>query len=271
MGATALSIGADTFQFFTRNPRGSRAKALVQADYDAVLGVMKEHRFGPVLGHAAYTLNPASADPVLRGCARRDMADDLRRMERLPGNLYNVHPGSHRGRGPAEGVRSVAELLEQVIHSGQTTTVLLETMSGKGAELGGRFEELRDIIAGVSAQDKVGVCLDTCHVHDAGYDIVNDLDGVLEEFDRVIGLEHLRAVHLNDSKNPRGSRKDRHERLGRGCIGFDALLRVVLHPKLEHLPFVLETPNEVPGYAGEIEQLRDAVRKKTGVASQEGG
>lgn len=259
MGEDALSVQADTFQFFTRNPRGSRAKALVREDVDGLRSIVEEHGFGPVLGHASYTLNPAAGDPALGDYARRDMADDLRRMENLPGNLYNFHPGAHGGRGVKEGVRLVADVLNAVIGPRQSTTVLLETMTGKGTELGGRFEELADVLERVHVADKVGVCLDTCHVYDAGYDIVNDLDGVLDEFDRVIGLDRLHAIHLNDSKNPLGSRKDRHEVIGKGTIGFDALVRVLTHPGLVHLPFILETPTDLEEYGEEIRQLREAI------------
>lgn len=259
MGEDALSVQADTFQFFTRNPRGSRAKALVREDVDGLRSIVEGHGFGPVLGHASYTLNPAAGDPALRDYARRDMADDLRRMENLPGNLYNFHPGTHGGRGVKEGVRLVADVLNAVIGPRQSTTVLLETMTGKGTELGGRFEELADVLERVHVADKVGVCLDTCHVYDAGYDIVNDLDGVLAEFDRVIGLDRLHAIHLNDSKNPLGSRKDRHEVIGKGTIGFDALVRVLTHPRLVHLPFILETPTDLEEYGEEIRQLREAI------------
>ncbi len=256
MGKTALSIGANTFQFFTRNPRGSRAKELDPADAAALLGLMREHSFPTAVAHAPYTLNACSAAPETREFAEQTMADDLARLEALPGVLYNFHPGSHVGQGTEEGIRLIAEQLNRILRPGQHTVVLLETMAGKGSEVGGRFEELREIIDRVPLSDRLGVCLDTCHVHDAGYDIVHDLDGVLREFDRVIGLDRLRAVHLNDSKNPLGSRKDRHERIGQGEIGLDALARVVRHPLLRGLPFCLETPNELPGYAEEIALLR---------------
>ena len=259
MGEDALSIGADAFQFFTRNPRGSRAKTLTQEDVDGLRHILAEGGFGLVMGHASYTLNPAAADPLLRDYARRDMADDLRRMENLPGNLYNFHPGAHMGRGVQEGARLVADMLNAVVDPQQSTIVLLETMTGKGTELGGRFEELAAVLERVHAADRIGVCLDTCHVYDAGYDIVNDLDGVLDEFDRVFGLNRLYAVHLNDSKNPLGSRRDRHEIIGKGTIGFDALVRVLTHPKLACLPFILETPTDLNGYGEEIRQLREAI------------
>ncbi|HJA08515.1 MAG TPA: deoxyribonuclease IV [Candidatus Mailhella merdigallinarum] len=259
MGEDALSVGADAFQFFTRNPRGSRAKTLTQEDVDGLRHILAEGGFGPVMGHASYTLNPAAADPLLRDYARRDMADDLRRMENLPGNLYNFHPGAHMGRGVQEGARLVADTLNAVVDPQQSTIVLLETMTGKGTELGGRFEELAAVLERVHAADRIGVCLDTCHVYDAGYDIVNDLDGVLDEFDRVVGLNRLYAVHLNDSKNSLGSRRDRHEIIGKGTIGFDALVRVLTHPKLACLPFILETPTDLNGYGEEIRQLREAI------------
>ncbi|WP_295583185.1 deoxyribonuclease IV [uncultured Oscillibacter sp.] len=256
MGRQALELGADTFQFFTRNPRGSRAKALDAADVQALAGLLAEHRFAPVIAHAPYTLNLCGAEAHNRAFARETMADDLRRMEFLPGQYYNFHPGSHVGQGAEAGAAHIAAALNEILRPEQTTTVLLETMAGKGSEVGGRFEELREILDRVALGEKLGVCLDTCHVSDAGYDLVHDLDGVLTEFDRVIGLDRLKAVHLNDSKNPPGSRKDRHACIGEGCIGTEALARVVRHPALRHLPFCLETPNELPGYAREIALLR---------------
>ena len=261
MGRTALELGADTFQFFTRNPRGSRAKAIDPADAEALRALMAEHRFAKVVAHAPYTLNPCSAAEDTRTFARETMADDLRRMEYLPGNYYNFHPGSHVGQGTETGIRLIADTLNAILTPEQTTTVLLETMAGKGSEVGGRFEELREIIDRVELAEKVGVCLDTCHMHDGGYDIVNDLDGVLTEFDRVLGLHRLKAIHLNDSKNPAGARKDRHEKIGLGRIGLEALTRVVRHPALRQLPFCLETPNELPGYAEEIALLRRAAEE----------
>lgn len=256
MGKTALSIGASTFQFFTRNPRGGSAKAIDPEDVAAFLEFAAEHGIAPVLAHAAYTLNPCSAEAKTRNFALESMADDLRRVEHLPGNMYNFHPGSHVGQGAGEGIALIAAQLDAVMWPDMQTTVLLETMAGKGSEVGGAFGELREIIDRVRLPEKLGVCLDTCHVHDAGYDIVNDLDGVLGEFDRVVGLDRLRAVHLNDSLNPRGARKDRHACIGEGHIGLDAFARIVNHPKLRDLPFYLETPNELPGYAREIELLR---------------
>lgn len=256
MGRTALSIGANTFQFFTRNPRGSKAKAIDPADVAAFLALAAENGFGTLVAHAPYTINPCSKDEHTREFARMTLADDLKRMEHLPGNVYNFHPGSHTGQGIETGIAQIAETLNAILTPDIRTTVLLETMSGKGSEVGSRFEELREIIDRVALSDKLGVCLDTCHVSDAGYDIADDLDGVLTEFDRVIGLDRLRAVHVNDSLNPRGSRKDRHARIGEGCLGAEALGRVVRHPALQGLPFVLETPNELPGYAREIALLK---------------
>lgn len=258
MGQEALRLGADTFQFFTRNPRGSRAKAIDPEDAAALRALLAAHSFAPLIAHAPYTLNPCSAKADTRQFARETMADDLRRMEFLPGQLYNFHPGSHTGQGTETGIAEIAALLNEILTPEQTTTVLLETMSGKGTEVGGRFEELREILDRVTLTDKIGVCLDTCHVSDAGYDLAGDLDGVLTEFDRVVGLSRLRAVHLNDSLNAPGSRKDRHARIGAGCIGQDALNRVVRHPALQSLPFCLETPNDAAGYADEIARMRAA-------------
>ena len=256
MGRTALSIGANTFQFFTRNPRGSKAKAIDPADVAAFLALAAENEFGTLVAHAPYTINPCSKDEHTREFARMTLADDLKRMEHLPGNVYNFHPGSHTGQGMETGIAQIAETLNAILTPGLRTTVLLETMSGKGSEVGSRFEELREIIDRVALSDKLGVCLDTCHVSDAGYDIADDLDGVLTEFDRVIGLERLKAVHINDSLNPRGTHKDRHARIGEGCLGAEVLGRVVRHPALQGLPFVLETPNELAGYAREIALLK---------------
>ena len=257
MGRTALSIGADTFQFFTRNPRGSKAKAIDPADVAAFLALAAENGFGTLVAHAPYTINPCSKDEHTREFARMTLADDLKRMEHIPGNVYNFHPGSHTGQGMETGIGQIAETLNAILTPDIRTTVLLETMSGKGSEVGSRFEELREIIDRVELSDKLGVCLDTCHVSDAGYDIADDPDGVLTEFDRVIGLDRLRAVHVNDSLNPRSSHKDRHARIGEGCLGAEALGRVVRHPALQGLPFVLETPNELPGYAREIALLKE--------------
>ena len=256
MGRQALELGADTFQFFTRNPRGSKAKDLDPNDAAALVALMKEHNFAPIVAHAPYTLNLCGAEEANRAFARETMADDLRRMEYVPGQYYNFHPGSHVGQGMERGIAYIAEGLNAILRTDQTTTVLLETMAGKGSEVGGRFEELRAILDRVELSDKMGVCLDTCHVSDGGYDIIGNLDGVLEEFDRVLGLHRLKAIHLNDSKNPLGARKDRHACIGEGEIGLEALSRVVRHPALKHLPFCLETPNELPGYAKEIALMR---------------
>ena len=256
MGRQALELGADTFQFFTRNPRGSRAKDLDTADAAALMDLLHQHGFAPIIAHAPYTLNLCGAQEENRAFARDTMADDLRRLEYLPGQYYNFHPGSHVGQGVEAGIAYIAQGLNDILRPEQATTVLLETMAGKGSEVGGRFEELREILDRVTLGEKMGVCLDTCHVSDGGYDIIHDLDGVLTEFDRVIGLERLKAVHLNDSLNPTGARKDRHARIGEGCIGLEALTRVVRHPALRDLPFCLETPNELPGYAREIALMR---------------
>lgn len=256
MGRQAWKLGADTFQFFTRNPRGSKAKELDSADAAALMALLAERNFAPVIAHAPYTLNLCSAEEKNRTFAREIMADDLRRMEYLPGQLYNFHPGSHVGQGMETGIAYIADALNAILTPEQSATVLLETMSGKGSEVGGRFEELREILDRVELSDRMGVCLDTCHVSDAGYALAEDLDGVLMEFDRVIGLNRLKAIHLNDSLNPCGAHKDRHARIGEGCIGLEALRRVVNHPALKDLPFCLETPNELPGYAAEIALMR---------------
>jgi len=257
MGREILSIGGNTFQFFTRNPRGGNAKPVDEADAAAFRSFAEENGIGVILAHAPYTLNGCSADPAIRDFAIRTMADDLARMEYVPGNLYNFHPGSHVGQGVEEGIRLIAEMLNRVLREDQHTTVLLETMAGKGSEVGSRFEEIREIIDRVKLNSLMGVCLDTCHVNDAGYDIVNDLDGVMAEFDRVIGLERLKAVHINDSKNPLGARKDRHEKIGEGYIGTEGILRVMRHEALRELPFFLETPNELEGYEREIRMLKE--------------
>ena len=260
MGETALSIGATTFQFFTRNPRGSRAKAIDPDDAAAFLALQKSSGIGTLVAHAPYTINPCSRDDQTREFARQTMADDLQRMEYLPGNLYNFHPGSHTGQGLETGIALIAETLNAILTEDQHTTVLLETMAGKSTEIGGRFEELREILDRVTLSHKMGVCLDTCHVSDAGYDIAGDLDGVLTTFDKVIGLTRLRALHLNDSLNPLGAHKDRHARIGEGYLGKEAFGRIINHPALQGLPFVLETPNELPGYAAEIALLKEMKR-----------
>lgn len=257
LGKTALRIGANTFQFFTRNPRGSKAKTLDLADAQALRELMAEHGFGKIIAHAPYTLNACSADAHVREFALETMADDLIRMEALPGNFYNFHPGSHVGQGAERGIILIADTLNAILRQEQSTTVLLETMAGKGSEIGRRFEELREILDRVELGDKMGVCMDICHVFDAGYDIVDDLDGVLAQFDRVIGLERLCAVHLADSRNPLGSAKDRHAPIGKGQIGLDAFRRIVRHPVLSKLPMCLETPHDEEGHAREIELLRE--------------
>ena len=260
-GREALSIGANTFQCFTRNPRGGAAKPIERADVDAYLALAADNDLGPIVFHAPYTLNFCAARPDILRFARETMADDLARLEALPGNFYNFHPGSHVGQGPELGIELIAESIRLAVRPGLATTVLLETMSGKGSEVGRTFEEIRAIIDAVGGElgDALGVCLDTCHIWDAGYDIVGNLDGVLDEFDRVIGLDRLRAIHLNDSLNPLGAHKDRHAKIGEGHIGLDALVRVLAHPRLRHLPFELETPNDVPGYGREIALLRERV------------
>ena len=258
MGETAASIGGDTFAFFTRNPRGGRAKDIDPADAAAFREFAAGNAFATLVAHAPYTLNPAAKEARVQEFALMTLADDLVRMEATPGQLYNFHPGSHVGQGADAGIEKIAGVLNEVLAPGQTTTVLLETMAGKGTEVGRTFEELAAIIERVELSDRLGVCFDTCHVWDGGYDIVSDLDGVLVEFDCVIGLDRLRAVHLNDSKNPCGAHKDRHEKIGEGCIGCDALSAVTRHPALRDLPFILETPNELDGYAAEIARLRAA-------------
>lgn len=260
MGKTALKINANTFQFFLRNPRGGAAKDIKPADVSEFLALAKQNGFGKILAHAPYTLNPCSKDTSVREFAGEVFADDLKRMENLPGNLYNFHPGSHVGQGVAAAIPQIVEILDAVMPEARHTTVLLETMSGKGSEVGSRFEELAEIISRASsnAPERLGVCLDTCHVYSAGYDIVNRLDEVLEEFDRVIGLNRLHAIHLNDSMTEFASHKDRHERLGHGTIGKDALIRFINHSALKGIPVNLETPNEIPGYEEEIALLRQS-------------
>ena len=254
MVKTANSIGANTFAFFTRNPRGSKAKKEDPADAAQAVEALKEHKFGPLVAHGAYTMNLCTKDPEARAFAAEVLADDLRRMAALPGQYYNFHPGSHVGQGMEAGIDQIAQALKKALEPGYPVTVLLETMAGKGNEVGGRFEELKAIIDAVGS-DHVGVCLDTCHVYDAGYDIVNDLDGVLGEFDRVVGLDRLKALHINDSKNPFASHKDRHECIGQGSLGVGTFASIVNHPILKDKPMILETPNELPGYAAEIELL----------------
>lgn len=256
MGLTAIKIGANTLQFFTRNPRGSKAKELDQKDIAAFRLLMNEHHFGKILAHAPYTLNPASSNGHTREFALETLRDDLIRMESLPGNYYNFHPGSHVGGGVQTGIDLISDALNQILFPNQSTIVLLETMAGKGSEIGGSFQELRRIIDGVELQEKLGICLDTCHVSDGGYDIAGRLDQVLEEFDHVIGLSRLKAVHLNDSLNPLGSHKDRHANIGKGTLGLEAFERMINHPVLRDLPFYLETPNDDDGHGEEISLLK---------------
>lgn len=256
MGKEALSIGANTFQFFTRNPRGGKAKAIDTEDIKALLTLMQEHAFAPLLAHAPYTLNACSADTKIRDFARMVMKEDLQLLELLPGTRYNFHPGNHVQQGAEQGIVMIAELLNEILQPQQQTMVLLETMAGKGSEVGRNFTELRSIIDQVELREKLGVCLDTCHVFDGGYDIVNDLEQVLEEFDNIIGIERLLAIHINDSLNILNSHKDRHAKIGQGNIGLEALSAVTNHPSLKNLPFYLETPNELSGYKTEIELLR---------------
>ena len=255
MVKTALSIGANTFAFFTRNPRGSSAKKEDPADSAKAVKLLEEHHFGKLVAHGAYTMNLCTADPEARAFAAEVLADDLRRMAALPGNFYNFHPGSHVGQGLEAGVEYIAAALKKAMEPNYPVTVLLEAMAGKGSEIGGRFEELKLIIDAVGSGD-LGVCIDTCHIYDGGYDIVNDLDGVLAEFDRIVGLDRLKALHLNDSRNPFASHKDRHECLGQGSLGLETFQKIVNHPHLQGKPMILETPNELPGYAREIALLR---------------
>ncbi len=271
MGRRAAALGADTFAFFTRNPRGGAAASADPADAAAFRAFAQEQGFGPVVAHAPYTLNPCSDKESVRAFAYRVFTEDLARMELTPGCFYNFHPGSHVGQGAPAGIRAIADLLNRVLYPGMATTVLLETMAGKGSEVGGRFEELRAILDQVELAGNVGVCLDTCHVWDAGYDIAGDLDGVLAEFDRTVGLERLKAVHLNNSRNPRGSRKDRHARLEEGQIPPEALAGLLRHPALAGLPFVLETPCDAAGYAGEIAWLRRRLEDRPAAGQRPGG
>ena len=258
MGKQALKLGAGTFAFFTRNPRGGSAKAIDPADVERFQGIAQENEFGKIVAHAPYTLNACSDKADTRRFAGETFRDDLKRMEHTPGNYYNFHPGSHVGQGAEEGIRLISEMLNASLSRDMTTTVLLETMAGKGSEVGRSFEELKEILDRTELSEKLGVCLDTCHVWDAGYDIVGDLDGILTEFDKVIGLNRLKAIHLNDSLNDRGSHKDRHARIGEGHIGWEAFTRIINHPALRDLPFILETPNDDAGWTDEIARLRAA-------------
>ena len=262
MGKTALSIGADTFQFFTRNPRGGKAKAVKPEDAAALNALMQEHNFAPILAHAPYTMNPCAADAKLLEFAQMVMEGDLAMLEYVPGNMYNFHPGSHVKQGTEIGIPLIADALNEILSAEGKTPVLLETMAGKGSEVGRSFEELRAILDRVEQKERMGVCLDTCHVYDGGYDIIGDLDGVLQVFDEIIGLDRLKAIHLNDSKNPIGSHKDRHEKIGEGTLGLAGIANIINHPKLCHLPFYLETPNEAAGYAKEISLLKSLREEK---------
>ena len=256
MGKEAVALGGNTFQFFTRNPRGGAAKAIDEKDVESFKAFAKENGIHVILAHAPYTLNACSADESTREFAKNTFADDLKRMEYTPGNYYNFHPGSHVGQGVEVGIDFIAEMLNEILTKDQTTIVLLETMSGKGSEVGRNFEELKAIIDKVKLKDKLGVCLDTCHIWDGGYDVVNNFDGVLDEFDKIIGLEKLKAIHLNDSKNDLASHKDRHEKIGEGKIGLDAISKIINNKRIKELPFYLETPNEIDGYEKEIELLK---------------
>lgn len=257
MGREAVKLGGNTFAFFTRNPRGGKAKAIDEKDIEKFLAFAKEHEFGKIVAHAPYTMNLCSAKEDIRNFSKEMIADDMKRMEYIPGNYYNFHPGSHTGQGVETGIEYIAKTLNEIITPEQSTTILLETMAGKGSEIGRNFEELRTIIDKVELNDKLGVCFDTCHVWDAGYDIVENLDGVLEEFDKVIGLDRLKAVHFNDSMNVCGSHKDRHQKIGQGNIGLEAMKRAALHPRLKGKPFILETPNDNEGYAAEIAMFKE--------------
>ncbi len=258
MAKEILSIGGNTFQFFTRNPRGGKAKDIDVNDIESFLEICKNDTIPCILAHAPYTLNPCAKDEKIREFTKNTMKDDLNRLEYTPGNMYNFHPGSHVGQGIDEGIRLISEMLGEILKEDMTTTVLLETMAGKGSEVGSRFEEIKRIIDSTPLSHKLGVCLDTCHVNDAGYDIVNDLDGVLNEFDKIIGLDRLKAIHINDSKNPFASHKDRHEKIGQGSLGLEAFERIITHPALKHLPFYLETPHDdISGYEEEIRVLKN--------------
>ena len=256
MGRQITELGGNTFAFFTRNPRGGKARPVDEADIKAYTDFAQKHAFAKIVAHSPYTLNPCSPDKHTRDFAHMVFEDDMKRMELIPGNYYNFHPGSHVGQGEEQGISLICEMLNKYLNEAQTTTVLLETMSGKGSEIGSSFEQLRLIMDNTSFPDKLGICLDTCHVYDAGYDIVNDLDGVLEQFDKIIGITNLKALHVNDSKNPYQSHKDRHEKIGKGFLGIKTFENLINHPKLKNLPFILETPNDLDGYAAEIALLK---------------
>ena len=259
MGKTALSIGANTFQFFTRNPRGGGIKVPTDEDINGLIKIMEENNFAPIIAHAPYTFNPCAADEGIRDYTKRTMAEDLRLLDKIPNVLYNFHPGSHVSQGADVGIAKTIDTLNVILSESEKTMVLIETMAGKGSEIGRSFEEIKSIIDGVENKDRVGVCLDTCHVHDGGYRISEDVNAVIEEFDRIIGIDKLKAVHLNDSKNPLGAKKDRHETIGNGYLTLDSIIKIVSHPVISKLPICLETPNELDGYAKEIALLKEAV------------
>lgn len=256
MAKQAIEIGANTFQFFTRNPRGFKAKDIDYEDVKAFIQTAENNNFAKILAHAPYTLNPCSADTSIRALAKEILKDDIKRLELTPNNMYNLHPGSHVGQGVSEGIKYIAEALNENLSKKQTTLILLETMSGKGSEIGAKFEEIKQIMDKIELKEKIGVCLDTCHIYDGGYDIVNDLEGVIKEFDSIIGIKNLKAIHLNDSMNPFNNHKDRHQKIGEGSLGIKTIKNVINHPKLKNLPFYLETPNEIEGYAKEIALLK---------------
>ncbi len=256
MAKQAIEIGANTFQFFTRNPRGFKAKDIDYEDIKAFIQTAENNNFAKILAHAPYTLNPCSADKSIRALAKEILKDDIKRLELTPNNMYNLHPGSHVGQGVSEGIKYIAEALNENLNKNQTTLLLLETMSGKGSEIGSKFEEIKQIMDKIELKEKIGVCLDTCHIYDGGYDIINDLEGVIKEFDSVIGIKNLKAIHLNDSMNPFNNHKDRHQKIGEGSLGIKTIKNVINHPKLKNLPFYLETPNEIEGYAKEIALLK---------------
>lgn len=261
MGEVAVKINANTFQFFTRNPRGGDARSLIQYDLDGLAQILKDHEFGEILAHSPYTLNMASSNPQTRAFAKMILTDDLNRLDRMPCNLYNIHPGSHSGQGPEQGITNISEIINEVLSNDSKSMILLETMSGKGTEIGSTFQELRVIMDRIEHSDKIGVCLDTCHLYSAGYDIVNRLEDVLEELNDIIGLEKVKAVHLNDSMNEFNSKKDRHAGIGEGKIGLEPIIRLMTHPQLKHLPFILGTPNDVEGHSNELKILREILDK----------
>lgn len=259
MGKTALSIGANTFQFFTRNPRGGGIKVPSEEDINGLITLMKENNFAPIIAHAPYTFNPCAADEGIRDYTKRTMAEDLRLLDKIPNALYNFHPGSHVSQGAEIGIAKTADTLNVILKESERTMVLIETMAGKGSEIGRSFEEIKAIIDSLDDSKRVGVCLDTCHVHDGGYNISNDVYGVIDEFDKVVGIDRLKAIHLNDSKNPLNAHKDRHETIGNGFLTFDGIVKIISHPVISKLPICLETPNDIDGYAKEIKLIKEAV------------